>query len=92
MSDGVVVELLRSIESLLKSAVRMLQKLTVQRGDSLSYSYPHFAEAVDVSVEKVRQHIERGELVPTYIDSKPVIMREEGLRWLRARPTEKTSA
>lgn len=45
--------------------------------------------AVDLSVEKVRQHITRGELVPSYVDSKPLIMREEGERWLRARPAEK---
>lgn len=57
--------------------------------DKLAYSIPNFAAAVDLSVEKVRQHIARGELFATYVDSKPLIMREEGERWLRSRPTER---
>lgn len=57
--------------------------------DKLAYSIPNFATAVDVSIEKVRQHIDRGNLVKSYIDSKPVILREEGLRWLRSLPNEK---
>lgn len=61
----------------------------LEQSDRLSYSIPNFAKAVDVSVEKVRQHIERGNLVKTYIDTKPVIRREEGLRWLRTLPNEK---
>src|SRR3546814_304770 len=44
---------------------------------------------LDLSIEKVRQHIERGELVPSDVDSKPLIMREEGERWLRTRPAER---
>lgn len=60
--------------------------------DKLAYSIPNFAAAVDLSVEKVRQHIERGELVPSYVDSKPLIMREEGERWLRSRPAERPEA
>ena len=58
--------------------------------DKLAYSIPNFAAAVDLSVEKIRQHIERGELVASYVDSKPLIMQEEGLRWLRARPSERS--
>lgn len=57
--------------------------------EQLAYSIPNFAKAVDVSLEKVRQHIDRGNLVKSYIDSKPVILREEGLRWLRSLPNEK---
>ncbi len=57
--------------------------------DKLAYSIPNFAAAVDVSIEKVRQQIDRGYLVKSYIDSKPVILREEGLRWLRSLPNEK---
>lgn len=57
--------------------------------DKLAYSIPNFARAVDVSIEKVRQHIERGDLVKSYVDSKPVILREEGMRWLRSLPNEK---
>lgn len=64
----------------------------ILRLPQLAYSLDNFALAVDVSKEKIRQHIERGELVPSYIDSKPVIMKEEGERWLRARPAEKVAS
>lgn len=57
--------------------------------NKLAYSIPAFAEACDLSIEKIRQHIDRGELVRTYVDSKPLIMREEGERWLRSRPSER---
>jgi hypothetical protein len=63
--------------------------MTAPTLDKLAYSIPNFAAAVDLSIEKIRQHINRGELVPSYVDSKPLIMREEGERWLRARPAEK---
>lgn len=59
--------------------------------EKLAYSIPNFATAVDLSVEKVREHIRRGELVVSYVDSKPLIMREEGERWLRARPAERAA-
>lgn len=59
--------------------------------DQLAYSLPSFAKAVDLSVDKIRQHIDRGELLPAYVDSKPLITREEGLRWLRSRPAERAS-
>lgn len=57
--------------------------------DKLAYSIPNFAAAVDLSIETVRQHIAAGELVPSYVNTKPLIMREEGERWLRSRPAEK---
>lgn len=60
--------------------------------DKIAYSLPNFAAAVDLSLEKIRQHIARGELVPSYVDSKPLIMREEGERWLRSRPTERAGS
>lgn len=60
--------------------------------DKLAYSIPNFAKAVDLSVEKVRQHLVSGELVASYVDSKPLIMREEGERWLRARPAERRTS
>lgn len=56
--------------------------------DKLAYSIPNFAKAVDMSIEKVRQHIAKGALVPSYVDYKPLIMREEGERWLRSLPAE----
>ena len=60
--------------------------------DKLAYSIPNFAAAVDLSVEKVREHIRLGNLVASYVDTKPLIMQEEGLRWLRARPSERSGA
>ena len=63
--------------------------MTAPTLDKIAYSLPNFAKAVDLSIEKVRQHIERGELTPSYVDSKPLIMQEEGLRWLRSRPAER---
>ncbi len=63
--------------------------MTAPTLDKIAYSLPNFAKAVDLSIEKIRQHIDRGELVPSYVDSKPLIMREEGERWLRTRPNER---
>jgi hypothetical protein len=63
--------------------------MTIPVLDKLAYSIPNFAKAVDLSVEKVRQHIASGELVASFVDTKPLIMQEEGLRWLRARPAER---
>lgn len=55
----------------------------------LAYSLPNFAEAVDMSLESVRQQIRDGYLVPAYPNSKPIISAEEGLRWLRSLPAER---
>ncbi len=60
--------------------------------DKLAYSIPNFAKAVDLSVEGVRQHIRDGNLVPSYSKSKPLIMREEGERWLRSLPSERPTS
>lgn len=60
--------------------------------DKIAYSLANFAQVVDLSTEKVRQHIKRGELIASYVDGKPLIMREEGERWLRSRPAEKPTA
>lgn len=57
--------------------------------DKLAYSIPSFAAAVDLSVQQVRNHIAANELVPSYSGSKPLILREEGERWLRTLPSEK---
>lgn len=77
---------MREIVRLLR---RILDALTTQGGQKLAYNYRLAASMADVSVEKLRQHVERGELSPAYIDSKPVIMHEELERWLRSRPTDK---
>lgn len=65
--------------------------MKTQELECLAYSIPNFAKAVDLSVEKVRQRVRSGELVASYVDSKPLIMREEGERWLRSLPAERAS-
>lgn len=59
--------------------------------EKLAYSIPNFAKAVDLSIEQVRKHIARGELVPSYSNSKPLIRREEGIRFLESLPAERAS-
>lgn len=60
--------------------------------EKLAYSVPAFATAVDVSRSKVYEEIRDGNLIPSYVNSKPLITKEEGLRWLSALPTEKPGA
>jgi len=60
--------------------------------DKLAYSIPNFAEAVDLSVDTIRKHIDAGNLVPSYPNSKPIITRAEGERWLKSLPAEKQTA
>jgi len=60
--------------------------------DKLAYSIPNFAKAVDLSVQSVRNLIEAGDLVPSYANSKPLITRAEGERWLDSLPPERKSA
>lgn len=55
----------------------------------LAVTIPEAAALVRVSVEKLRQHIDRNELEASYIDSKPVIRIDELDRWLKARPNER---
>ncbi|MCT9620735.1 hypothetical protein [Curtobacterium sp. C2H10] len=59
--------------------------------DRLAYSIPNFATAVDLSVDTIRKAIDSGDLIPAYptkAGRKPIITREEGLRWLRSLPQE----
>lgn len=57
--------------------------------DKLAYSLPNFAKAVDLSVDTVRKAIERGDLIPGYPNSKPIVSKAEGERWLSTLPAEK---
>lgn len=59
------------------------------RLDKLAYSLDSFAEAVDMSKEFIRQQIAADRLVPSYAGSKPLILAEEGRRWLQSLPNEK---
>lgn len=72
----------------------MAEQSVERKLDKLAYSLQNFAQAVDLSDEAIRQAIEDGELVPSYAGrkkSKPLIMREEGLRWLRSLPAERAT-
>ena len=57
--------------------------------DKLAYSLDEFAEAVSLSKEFIRQQIAADLLVPSYAGSKPLIRKEEGLRWLETLPAER---
>jgi hypothetical protein len=54
--------------------------------EKLAYSVPSFAAAVDLSIDTIRKHIADGNLIAGYSGSKPIIEREEGLRFLRSLP------
>ncbi|WP_058629193.1 hypothetical protein [Microbacterium testaceum] len=56
--------------------------------DRIAYSLDSFAEAVDLSKEAIRQEIKANRLTPSFFGGKPLIMREEGERWLRSLPAE----
>lgn len=62
--------------------------MTVSVLSKLAYSLDEFAEAVSLSKAQLRKHIERGELVPAYSGTKPLITRAEGERWLSTLPAE----
>lgn len=59
--------------------------------DKLAYSIPSLAKAVDLSVQQVRNHINAGDIVPSYSGSKPLIPLEEAKRFIENLPTEKRS-
>lgn len=79
----------------MKEIVRILRQilatLTASNDERLAYTYPMAAAVASISTEKIRQHIARGTLVPSYVDSKPVIMHEELVRWLRTLPAERSA-
>jgi len=60
--------------------------------EKLAYSIPSLAIAVELSVDTVRKHIASGKLVPSYPNSKPIIIRAEAQRWLDSLPNEPKAA
>lgn len=60
--------------------------------DQLAYSIPNFAKAVDLSVSAIYEAIKANELVPAYPNRKPLITREEGVRWLQSLPAERRAS
>ena len=63
--------------------------MTTPTLEKLAYSIPNFAAAVDLSVTTIYDAIKAKELTPSYPNRKPLIMREEGERWLRTLPAER---
>lgn len=59
--------------------------------EKLAYSIPNFAAAVDLSVSSIREAIDKGDLIPSYSNSKPIITKAEGERWLTSLPSERRS-
>lgn len=57
----------------------------------LAYSIPNFAKACDISVTTVREHIDHGNLIPGYVNTKPIISKAEGERWLASLPSERVA-
>ena len=58
----------------------------------LAYTLDAFAAATGFSKESIRQEIDAGNLVPSYGGrqrTKPVIIRAEGIRWLKSLPNER---
>ncbi len=57
----------------------------------LSYSLPEFAVATTIGVDMLRKYINEDKLVARYNGNRPIILREDGLEFLRSLPTEKPS-
>jgi predicted transcriptional regulator len=58
-----------------------------------AYTVAEWAAACGLGETTIRQHIEDGNLVPSYpTKTKAIIPVEEGMRWLRTLPTEKPDA
>lgn len=55
---------------------------------ALALSLPEAAKATGYSLESIRKAIKRLELMPAYANTKPVVMVEELIRWLRERPID----
>lgn len=62
--------------------------MTTPNLEKLAYSIPNFAEAVDYSITTIYDEIKAGRITPSYANRKPVIPREEGMRWLSTLPAE----
>lgn len=80
---------LDKIIALLEKAVGLLQDLLRDRNDRGAFDLPSFAKWVSLSTQQVRNHIEAGDLVPSYSKSKPLITKEEAIRFLRSLPPER---
>jgi hypothetical protein len=60
--------------------------------ERLAYTYSEFAEAVGLSYQAIRAAVDRGELVPSYYGTKPLVRKKEGERWLESLPAERRAS
>ncbi len=84
-------ESIEQIEQVVRGVVReeLERHLTLRtRPTSVALTLRDAATATGYSLEGIRQAIRRNELVPSYANSKPVLMVEELVRWLRSLPDE----
>ena len=90
-----VIDAVRLADALRMSAKELFslpRTIAVAPPERLAYSLQAFADAVCLSITTVRHAVAAGELVaslPTAAGKKPIITREEGLRWLRSLPTQR---
>lgn len=56
--------------------------------DRISYSVPEAAEATGYSKDVVQRAMRAGDLVPRYVNSKPVILADDLHAWIANAPTE----
>lgn len=57
--------------------------------DKISYSVRSLAAATELSVDSINKAIKDGDLVARYFGTKPLIGRDEALRWFESLPDEK---
>lgn len=57
-------------------------------GLKLAYTFKEAAHATGFSVETLRQAVLRSDLVPSYVNTKPVFTADELKRWLNSLPAE----
>ncbi|MFJ4175795.1 hypothetical protein [Microbacterium sp. NPDC089696] len=81
------------IETMVRRVVR--EELDVLRLEGthplvLSLSFRDAAKVTGYSVDSIQKAVKRLELMPSYANTKPVIMVEELIRWLRERPIDVT--
>lgn len=82
------------MDSLIEAVVRRVVReeivaLLADRPFRLSLTLPDAAVATGYSLESIRKAIREHNLVPSYANSKPVVMVEELERWLRTLPSER---
>ncbi|MDQ0576449.1 putative site-specific integrase-resolvase [Agromyces albus] len=56
--------------------------------EKLAYTLPEAAEAVGVSLRTIQYEMASGDLRPVYVKTKPLLTRDELVRWLGNLPTE----